>query len=284
MTRRPLSLLHPWLYALRVWQRRCFTHIAWQLGGLRLARTQALEPLKWRYFRHSSKLIRRLGDSDQALQLNKAINLKKALPSLDGILIEPGQTFSFCRLVGRPTRERGFVEGMELSFGRVRPGIGGGLCQISNLIHWMALHSPLQVTARSPHSFDPFPDDNRVLPFGSGAAIFYNFIDLKLHNPTNQTFQLKLWMTDNTLEGDLRSDQAPQHKYHVYEKNNGFARHDGAVWRRNEIWRTTHTKGHLPVQVEERCLYKNNVRVMYAVPEDQMQNSHPPHGFWPASR
>ncbi|MEO7886550.1 MAG: hypothetical protein ABIR76_07400, partial [Polaromonas sp.] len=99
MARRPLSLLHPWLYALRVWQRRWFTHIAWRMGGLQLARTQALEPLTWRYFRHSSKLIRRLGDSDLALQHNKVINLQKAVPSIDGILIEPGQTFSFCRLV-----------------------------------------------------------------------------------------------------------------------------------------------------------------------------------------
>lgn len=79
---------------------------------------------------------------------------------------------------------------MELSFGEARPGVGGGICQLSNLIHWMALHSPLQVVERSNHSFDPFPDHNRVLPFGFGAAIFYNYVDLVLHNPTRQHFQL----------------------------------------------------------------------------------------------
>jgi vancomycin resistance protein VanW len=42
----------------------------------------------------------------------------------------------------------------------------------------MAIHSPLVVVERSNHSFDPFPDDGRGLPFGSGAEIFYNYIDL----------------------------------------------------------------------------------------------------------
>jgi vancomycin resistance protein VanW len=77
---------------------------------------------------------------------------------------------------------------MELSFGEARSGIGGGICQLSNLIHWMAIHSPLVVVERSNHSFDPFPDEGRVLPFGSGAAIFYNYVDLVLHNPTDRVF------------------------------------------------------------------------------------------------
>jgi vancomycin resistance protein YoaR len=34
----------------------------------------------------------------------------------------------------------------------------------------------------------------RVLPFASGATVMYNYKDLRLHNPTNQTFQLRLWL------------------------------------------------------------------------------------------
>ncbi len=140
------------------------------------------ERLPYRYIKHTSKLIRRLGDSDLALQRNKVVNLRLAVDCMNGVSIGPGEYFSFCRLVGRPSARRGFVEGMELSFGEARSGIGGGICQLSNLIHWMALHSPLRVVERANHSFDPFPDEGRILPFGSGAAIFYNFIDLVLHN------------------------------------------------------------------------------------------------------
>lgn len=51
---------------------------------------------------------------------------------------------------------------MEVSFGEARSGIGGGICQLSNLIHWMAIHSPLVVVERSNHSFDPFPNEGWV--------------------------------------------------------------------------------------------------------------------------
>ncbi len=163
------------------------------------------ERLPYRYIKHTSKLIRRLGDSDLALQRNKVVNLRLAVDCMNGVSIGPGEYFSFCRLVGRPSARRGFVEGMELSFGEARSGIGGGICQLSNLIHWMVSAFPLRVVERANHSFDPFPDEGRILPFGSGAAIFYNFIDLVLHNPTADTFQLRFHIAAHQLEGELLS-------------------------------------------------------------------------------
>ena len=85
---------------------------------------------------------------------------------------------------------------MELSFGKARQGIGGGICKISNMIHWLVMHSPLTIIERSNHSFDPFPDEGRVLPFGSGAAIFYNYIDFQFTNNTKDAFQINLWLTE----------------------------------------------------------------------------------------
>ncbi|WAW10779.1 VanW family protein [Oxalobacter vibrioformis] len=200
--RKPLSLYHPFLYALRVAQRRVFRHVAWRFSSRRYSLVlKPEESLPFRDIRHTSKLIRNLGDSDLALQHNKVVNLHIATQCIHGVLIRPGEYFSFCRLVGKPTKKRGFMEGMELSFGEARSGIGGGICQLSNLIHWMALHSPLTVVERANHSFDPFPDDSRALPFGSGAAIFYNFIDLVLHNPNDRTFQILCRVGEHQLEG-----------------------------------------------------------------------------------
>ena len=70
------------------------------------------------------------------MQHNKVINLRIAVPRLNGVVIEPGDTFSFWKLVGKPTRAKGYVDGMVLSYGRCVPGVGGGLCQLSNLIYW----------------------------------------------------------------------------------------------------------------------------------------------------
>lgn len=264
--RKPLSLYHPWLYALRVWQRRLGRALYWRLSSRRLGRVTE-DRLPYRYIRHTSKLIRRLGDSDLALQHNKVINLRLAVACMDGVVIGPGEYFSFCRLLGRPTARRGFVEGMELSFGEARSGIGGGVCQLSNLIHWMALHSPLRVVERANHSFDPFPDEGRVLPFGSGAAIFYNFIDLVLHNPTDQAFQLSLKVAEHQLEGLLLCSAPRPLRYHVYQRGHRFIREGGEVLRLNEIWRDVREKGQAGRLVASECLYRNRVRVKYAVDE-----------------
>ncbi|TBN36340.1 VanW family protein [Pseudomonas sp. BGI-2] len=265
---KPLSLYHPALYWLRVWQKRLFRQIAWRFSSRQYAVSiNAESRLPFRYLKHTSKLIRKLGNSDLALQHNKVINLKRAVSSINGIVIAPGEYFSFCRLVGRPTRKLGYVEGMELSFGEARSGIGGGICQLSNLIHWMAIHSPLEVVERSNHSFDPFPDEGRVLPFGSGAAIFNNYIDLVLHNPTDRHFQLKLNVGDQQLEGELLCDRVREFRYHVYQVGHRFSREGGRVFRENEIWREVRSKGQgSEVLVSER-LYKNRVVVKYEVEE-----------------
>lgn len=86
--------------------------------------------------KNTHPVIRRLGDSDIQLQYNQVINLKIAVDSLNGILIKAGEYFSLCRLVEKPSKRRGFMNGMELSFGVARCGIGGEISQIGNLIHW----------------------------------------------------------------------------------------------------------------------------------------------------
>jgi vancomycin resistance protein VanW len=271
---KPLSLYHPALYWLRVWQKRLFRQIAWRCSSKRYARPVATaERLPFRYLKHTSKLIRKLGDSDLALQHNKVINLKLAVAAIDGVIIAPGEHFSFCRLVGRPTLKRGYVEGMELSFGEARRGVGGGICQLSNLIHWMAIHSPLVVVERSNHSFDPFPDEGRVLPFGSGAAIFYNYVDLVLHNPTDRSFQLKLNVGETQLEGELLCDRVREYRYHVFQEAHRFVREGARVYRENEIWREVREKGQVGELVERVRLYRNRVVVKYDVDEQMFEAS-----------
>lgn len=83
-------------------------------------------------------------------------------------------------------------------------GIAGGLWQLSNLLNWMTWHTPLEVIQRSTHSFDPFPDQGRILPFGSGSAVFWNYVDLQIQNNTPQTFQILIWLTDHSLKGEIR--------------------------------------------------------------------------------
>lgn len=234
-----LTQRFPWLYNARVAQLRLARRLSDAVGHHRFAARQSAELLPVACYRHGSLLRRILGDSDPILQENKIVNLSIAGPRIDGILIGPGETFSYWRLVGKTSASKGYREGLVLSQDRVSAGVGGGLCQLANLLYWMALHTPLEVVERHHHGFDPFPDYKRVLPFGTGASVFYNYLDLRFHNPTDVTFQLRVWLTDEYLRGEVRADRPLPVAYHIKERNHRYLRRDGVNYRENEIWRRT---------------------------------------------
>jgi vancomycin resistance protein VanW len=270
--RKLLSQRHPFLYFVAVWARRIRRYADWYLDGKKYCRHRASEKLSFKVKKHQSVLLKKLGESDMQLQINKVTNLKIAITKIDGIIIRPGETFSFCKLVGRPTKRKGYLPGLELSFGVARPGIGGGLCQISNLIHWLVMHSPLTVTERYHHSFDPFPDDGRVLPFGSGATVFYNYRDYQFTNNTPHTFQLNLWLSEKCLEGELRIHEELDYAYHVFEKNHQFLKIAGQFYRKNEIWREKILKFQSGKVVATELITKNFARVTYT-PEQYVEDN-----------
>ena len=201
------------------------------------------EALPYSIFNHSSFLLRPLKNIDMVYQHNKVENLKIAIAKLNGIIIKPGETFSLWYLVGNPSKNKGYKLGLTLSSGSINYSYGGGLCQMGNLIYWMALHSPLNVVERWRHSFDVFPDINRKLPFGSGATLSYNYIDLQVKNNTTQHFQIMLWLDDENLNGEIKSDKSIDFEYEVYEKNHIIQSQTwGGYSRHNQIWRKTFDK------------------------------------------
>ncbi len=261
--RKLVSQRHPILYFIAVWSRRIKRRITWFFDNKKYTRSFSEDKLAFRVKKHQSVMLKKLGENNMYLQINKVTNLKIAAKKIDGVLIYPGQTFSFCRTVGLPTKRKGYLLGMELSFGEARPGIGGGICQISNLIHWLVIHSPLTVTERYHHSFDPFPDDGRVLPFGSGATVFYNYRDYQFTNNTDYIFQLNLWFTEKCLEGELRINQELEYGYHVFEKDHQFLKNGHYFYRKNEIWRNKILKYESGKIVSSELITKNFARVTY---------------------
>ena len=261
--RKLLSQRHPLLYFIAVWIRRIRRCIDWVFDRKKYAKKREVEKLEFRIKKHQSVLLKKLGDSDMQLQVNKLTNLKIAIRQIDGIIIKPGETFSFCKLVGLPTKRKGYLLGMELSFGEARAGIGGGICQISNLIYWLVIHSPLTVIERYHHSFDPFPDDGRVLPFGSGATVFYNYRDFQFTNNTEHSYQINLWFSDKCLEGELRIDKELDYAYHVVENDHQFLKMDGKYYRKNEIWREKILKFESGKVIDNELITKNFARVTY---------------------
>jgi vancomycin resistance protein VanW len=259
-----ISELHPAIYHTRVWQQRMFRKLSDISNRVDFATVRRDEDLPFNVKKHQSLLRRKLGTLEPRYQENKVTNLNLAQQHFDGLLVKPGQTFSFWKLLGQTTAEKGYLEGLQISHGEMRTGIGGGLCQLANMFLWMAFHSPLEIAERHHHSFDPFPDDRRVLPFGSGASVFYNYIDLRFYNPTDLTFQFRVWLTDEHLQGALRSDRELPNSYSVFEKEHRFSRRDDKNYRENEIWRSVRDR-RTGNTLREELLVKNFAEVKYEI-------------------
>jgi len=271
LTRRRLTERHPWLYPVAVRVHQARRQAAWLTSGNHWATRAAGTPdLPIRVKKHGSLLLRDLSPDEMALQHNKVVNLRLASARTDGVVIGPGETFSFNKVVGNCTRRKGYVVGMRLSNGDATAGVGGGICQLANLLHWMFLHSPLTVVERSEHSFDPFPDKDRVLPWGVGCSIVWNYVDLVVRNDTDLTFALHTWLDDKHLRGELRADRPVEHSYKVEARGEEFLRlrHQGAdrVWRRNEIWRSLVDR-RTGLTVGEELVKRNCAVVKYPPPE-----------------
>lgn len=82
-------------------------------------------------------------------------------------------------------------------------GFDGGICQSTNLLYWLVQHSELVILERLHHTCDPLPEERRVLPWSSGADVFYNYRDFQLSNPTAATFQICLWLNRHPPSGGV---------------------------------------------------------------------------------
>ena len=212
---------------------------------------------------HATPLIRKLRGEDMDLQRNKVTNLKLAVSRLDGVVLHPGETFSYWRLIGKPSRRKGYQAGMVLFLGHIGSDIGGGLCQLSNLIFWMTLHTPLTVVERYRHSHDVFPDAGRTQPFGSGATCAYPHRDLMIRNDTDRDFQLCLRVGETHLEGEWRAMTPPECRYEIVERE---PRIEQASWggyiRHNALWREVYDLK--DTLLEEQFLFSNDAIMMYS--------------------
>lgn len=250
----------------RIWLGRKYYRLKryweWHFGGKTYASRRESSLLPHVIFTHRTPLLRQLKNVDMWLQHNKVRNLRIAARKVDGIIVMPGETFSFWRLIGNPTRRKGYVEGMVLFYGKVGTGVGGGLCQLSNLIYWMTLHTPLTVTERYRHSYDVFPDSGREQPFGTGATVAYNYLDLQIENRTRDPYQLIIRLTDTHLVGEWRLTSPPLLKYEVYEKEHWITQeYWGGYVRHNSIYRKVYTPDH--ELVDDEFITENHAIMMY---------------------
>ena len=191
----------------------------------------------------------------------KAHNLRLAAERIDGLVIAPGEVFSFCRSVGKTTRRRGYRPALELREGKLVAAVGGGLCQLANLLYLLALDLDVAVVERHHHSVDLFRDAGRTVPFGLGATVFYNYLDLRFRNTLPFPLRLGARVDPPLLVAEVRATRPLPFVVRLIETDHRFFRRGDAVYRTNRIWREIRPLTGSPLRLE--LLLVNESRVLY---------------------
>lgn len=110
-------------------------------------------------------------------------NLSLAASRLNGILIRPGEEFSFNKAVGDISTATGYQQAFVIKEGKTILDDGGGVCQTSTTFFRAALNSGLPILERHQHSYRVSYYENGSKP-GYDAAIYLPSIDLRLKNDT----------------------------------------------------------------------------------------------------
>ena len=240
----------------------------------KLATTHDADPYPNIVKSHSSILIRKLHGVDLRLQENKVTNIKLACEKINGIVIHPGEVFSFWHTLGEATEKKGYKEGLVISSGNMISGIGGGLCQMANMIHWLVLNSPLTVTELHHHSDALFPDERRRVPFGTGTSVCYNNIDYRFRNTTDQNVQILVWVEDGELCGELRSEKPFPNRYKLVEENNHFRKEGDTFYRISQVYRLVIDR-ETNQEIDKELILDNHSKVMYdysLIPAEQIRD------------
>lgn len=123
---------------------------------------------------------------------NRTHNIAIASDKINGTLIESGKLFSFNTVVGERTAEAGYDDAPVFVNGKLEPGIGGGICQVSSTLFNAALLSGMTIEERTPH-FEPVG----YIPAGRDATVAYGYLDFAFKNP----YKAPIYVVSN-MEGD----------------------------------------------------------------------------------
>ena len=129
---------------------------------------------------------------------SRASNIALAVSRINGVVIQPGESFSFSQTILPRTVANGYVEAPTIVNKKYVPGIGGGICQGSSTLYAAMLNAGLPATERHPHSLKV-----AYIPEGMDATISGNTLDLRFTNTFAEPIQIQATADQGTLTVSL---------------------------------------------------------------------------------
>lgn len=113
-------------------------------------------------------------------------NLRLGCEAINGTIVMPGETFSFNKLVGATTKDKGYDTGHGYLDGEVAEVIGGGICQVASTLYVACVEADLKIVERYMHAYMP-----SYMGASTDATIFYPYLDFKFKNDTDRPVKVE---------------------------------------------------------------------------------------------
>lgn len=264
MSRKRITELFPWLLPLRQAQRKAFFYAGMRFDRNTYARTQRKTLLPSEIFAKTEPMINPDSGYDIRYQYNKVHNLQVAAAKLHGLVIRPGETFSFCLAIKDADRETPYKDGLSLVGNEIKGEYGGGLCQLSNLLYWLFLHTQLTIVERHGHGTEAVTPADPDMLAGIDATIAEGWLDLKVRNETSHVYQLSVTFDSDDICGKILADTDRCFDYELYNPSKKYIRQNGQVIEKSILARrrTNRFSG----QTVEEILYANTCIIEYPLP------------------
>lgn len=123
---------------------------------------------------------------------NRISNIRLALNTINGVWLDPGESFSFNEVVGQRTTERGYKTAGAYVNGKVVDEVGGGICQVSTTLFNAVVKADLKITKRSAHSMTV-----SYVDIGKDAAVDWGNKDLCFTNTSDDRVYICGYVDDD---------------------------------------------------------------------------------------
>lgn len=123
--------------------------------------------------------------TNQYSDWNRCENLRLACQAINGLILYPGDVFSYNGTLGERTEEKGYRPGASYVGGQTVMDIGGGICQVSSTLYYCTVLADLEIVERDCHTYA-----SSYTPLSTDATVFWGGIDYRFKN--NSTYPIRI--------------------------------------------------------------------------------------------
>lgn len=178
--------------------------------------------------------------AETSSQYGRDTNLRLACEAINGLILYPGDIFSYNPTLGERTPERGYMPAASYIGLQTVNTYGGGICQVSSCVYYCAVVADLEIIQRHNHTFN-----TGYVPVGTDSTVDWSGPNLRFRNNSDYPIRIDAYAeggktvitfmgTDNKdyyvkFENEILDTYHYETREETYSSNNEYGYVDGQV-------------------------------------------------------